>query len=164
MWHRPPSQDCSAHLRSMPWSACLPLELLRRLGPGGATKRGRQPASAALAKFRLIARGTLKCTRVGENDAGASVASLSACRARWADARAHGAARLRPVRAHRDRTLAPAVADLARGEAAIPDLSLEGKPVAEVAASGDDAGNDGAFLLACNQRVDQIDLVHGDEL
>ena len=56
------------------------------------------------------------------------------------------------------------MADLARGEAANPDLSLECKSVAEVAASGDDAGNDGAFLLACNQRIDQIDLVHGDEL
>ena len=56
------------------------------------------------------------------------------------------------------------MADLARGEAANAHLSLECKSVAEVAAVGDDAGDDGAFLLACNQRIDQIDLVHGDEL
>ena len=43
-------------------------------------------------------------------------------------------------------------------------FSLERKSVAEVAASGDDAGNQRAFLLACDQRIDQVDLVHGDEL
>ena len=60
--------------------------------------------------------------------------------------------------------MAAAMADLAGGEAAGAHLSLEGKSVAQIASAGDDAGDDGAFLLACNQGVDQVDLVHGHEL
>ena len=56
------------------------------------------------------------------------------------------------------------MADLARGETAFAHLSLERKSVAEVAAIGDDAGDDGAFAFAGKQRINQIDLVHCDEL
>src|SRR5437588_593646 len=44
------------------------------------------------------------------------------------------------------------------------DRGLEIIPVAEIAALGDNAGDHGAFLFACDQRIDRIDLVEGDAL
>jgi hypothetical protein len=55
------------------------------------------------------------------------------------------------------------VAHVARGPAAAADLRLERKSVAQVAAIGDDARDEAALVVACDQRVDQIDLVHRDE-
>ena len=45
-----------------------------------------------------------------------------------------------------------------------PGCALERIAVAQVAAIGDDARDQGALPLVGDQRLDQIDLVHGDKL
>src|SRR5262245_56196360 len=59
--------------------------------------------------------------------------------------------------------MAAAVDHLARGSAAAADLWLERESVAQVAAIGDDARHQDALVVACDQRLDQVVLVHGNE-
>src|SRR5262249_62261019 len=77
---------------------------------------------------------------------------------------AHGARRPRSIRAARARARAATVADLARGAPAAADVQLKRGAVAQVAAVGDDAPDQGALRIVGDEPVDQVDLVHGDEL
>jgi hypothetical protein len=46
----------------------------------------------------------------------------------------------------------------------LPGSALECKAIAQVLAAGDDAGHDGALAVVCDQWINEVDLVHGDEL
>src|SRR5262249_44231463 len=146
----------------------IPLEILARHGADRQGVKG-PPATpqllAALAELRARARRHLGAAQ-GLLPTAAPAASAApvrrrprharalAGRARGADARPHGAARLRSIRAGCDRAVAATVAHLARGAAAAADLPLKRKSVAQVAAIGEDARHQGALVVACDQRLD----------
>ena len=136
-----------------PWSALPAARALRRHGSDRRAAKRTQPAPAAEGK--PVARGTLDAHASWRNDTGAS--GLSPSGAGRPHPRAHGAARLRAVRAGRDCALAAAVADLARGSS--PGSHFPLKPIVQIPPLRDNSSDDLTLLVGRHQAIDLVELI-----